>query len=266
MSVRSAGLRHPILVRPLARPDDLRFETALELGWPRSGGRPRREGDAMDEAQHHEGPVEHLLREEWQSLVDTERKITEAERRALHALFNRTHAARNANELDAEQQSTGDRIAHTVSKWFGSWTFLLVQFVILTTWIALNLDRWTHHWDNYPFDMLNLGLAFVAACSLPVLLMSQNRQQSKDSIVAEQDYQSDLRQEMEITALRALSEEILAIHQEQREILGRLDQLTGEVHRAVHEVHHTIHMGQPGQTGGASHAEHPPHRPRDTGA
>jgi uncharacterized membrane protein len=157
-----------------------------------------------------------------------------------------------------------------VSEWFGSWPFLLAQLVILTTWIAFNLDRWTHHWDNYPFNMLNLGLAFVAACSWPILLMSQNRQQAKDSIVAEQDYQSDLRQEMEITALRALSEEILAIHHEQREILGRLDQLTGEVHRAmgevhraVHEVHHTIHMGQPGPAGAASHAEHPPHGPRE---
>jgi|SRR5215211_2883945 len=222
----------------------------------------------MGETPHDESRIEHLLREEWQSLVGAGRKLTAAEHRAIHALLSGTHTARNANEIHAERQTTGDRIADTVSTWFGSWTFLLLQFLFLATWITFNSERWTHHWDGYPFDMLNVGLAFLAACSWPILLMSQNRQQSKDSIVAEQDYQSDLRQELEITALRALSEEILSIHREQREILGRLDQLTGEVHRAmsevhraVHEVHRTVHAGQSGEAGAASHPELLPHRP-----
>jgi uncharacterized membrane protein len=222
----------------------------------------------MGDPSHAESRFEHLLHEEWQALVETGRKLTAAENRALHALLTGTHTARNANDIHADRLSTGDHIAHAMSKWFGSWSFLLLQFVILTVWITFNLERWTHHWDNYPFDMLNLGLAFIAACSWPILLMSQNRQQAKDSIVAEQDYQSDLRQEVEITALRALNEEILAIHREQREILGRLDQLTGEVHRAmgevhraVHEVHHTVHQGRPGPAGAASHPTGEPQTP-----
>jgi uncharacterized membrane protein len=222
----------------------------------------------MGETPHDEGRFEHMLREEWQALTVAGRKLTAAENRAIHALLTGTHTARNANELHAEQQSSGDRIADTVSKWFGSWKFLLLQIGILMAWITFNEERWTHHWDSYPFDMLNIGLTFIAACAAPVLLMSQNRQQEKGSIVAEQDFQSDLRQELEITALRSLSEEILAIHREQREILGRLDQLTGEVHqamrevhRAVHEVHHTVHAGQPDQAGAIPHPQHSTHRP-----
>jgi uncharacterized membrane protein len=204
----------------------------------------------MDESSRQEGWVEHLVREEWQALAATERRLGAAEHRALEALLHRTHTARNVNELEAEQQTPGERMADRLAQHLGSWPFVLLQVAVLAAWLTLNEERWTHHWDGYPFDMLNLGLTFLAAFAAPILLMSQNRQQSKASMVADQDFQSDLRQELEITALRALSEELLAVHREQRELLGRIDELTrevhramGEVHRAVHEVHHTIHAG-----------------------
>jgi uncharacterized membrane protein len=195
----------------------------------------------MDGSSKPEGWIGHLLREEQQALATTERRLGDAEHRVLDALLHHTHTARNVNELAAERQTSGERVADRLAQALGSWPFVLLQVALLGAWVALNEERWTNHWDGYPFNMLNLGLAFLAAFAAPVLLMSQNRQQSKASLVAEQDYQADLRQEMEIAALQTLSEEILALHREQREILGRLDELTREVHRAVHEVHRTVH-------------------------
>lgn len=212
---------------------------------PASGGER-----VMDESDRQEGWIEHLVREEWQTLAAAERRLSAAEHRALEALLRRTHTVRNVNELEAEQQTPGKRLADQVAQYLGSWPFVILQVAVLGAWLTLNEERWTHHWDGYPFDTLNLGLTFLAAFAAPILLMTQNRQQEKTSLVAEQDFQSDLRQELEITTLRALTEEILAVHREQREILGRLDELTrevhhamGEVHTAVHEVHHTIHAG-----------------------
>jgi uncharacterized membrane protein len=202
----------------------------------------------MNDAREAEGWLEHFLKDEWLLLTAAEHKLSEAEHRALASLLHRTKTVRNANEIAAETRSTSHRIADWASNWMGSWTFVALQVVIFGIWITLNEEHWTSTWDGYPFNTLNLVLALMAALALPILLMSQNRQQARDRIVAEQDYQSDLRQELEITALRALSEEILSIHREQRQILGRLDQLTGEVHtavgemhRAVHEVHRTVH-------------------------
>jgi uncharacterized membrane protein len=202
----------------------------------------------MNDTREAEGWIEHLLKEEWTLLTAAEHKLTDAEHRALASLLHRTKTVRNANEIAQEQQTTSQQIADWASNWMGSWSFVIIQLVIFGAWLMFNEEHWTHHWDGYPFNTLNLMLALLATFALPVLLMSQNRQQIRDSIVAEQDYQSDLRQELEITALRALTEEILSIHREQRQILGRLDQLTGEVHqamgevhKAVHEVHRTVH-------------------------
>ncbi len=206
----------------------------------------------MNDTRETEGWIEHLLKEEWTVLTAAEHRLTEAEHRTLAALLHRTKTVRNANDLEAEQQTTAQRIADWASNIMGSWSFVVIQMLLFGAWLVFNEERWTRHWDGYPFNTLNLVLALLATFALPILLMSQNRQQDRDRIVAEQDYQSDLRQELEITALRALSEEILSVHREQLQILGRLDQLTsevhqtmGEVHRAVHEVHHTIHATKP---------------------
>ncbi|MGC4192502.1 MAG: DUF1003 domain-containing protein [Thermomicrobiales bacterium] len=58
----------------------------------------------------------------------------------------------------------------------GSWRFIIIQTAILISWIALNVIGWTHHWDPYPFILLNLALSFQAAYSAPIIMMSQNRQ------------------------------------------------------------------------------------------
>lgn len=75
-----------------------------------------------------------------------------------------------------QQRNFGDRVADFVATWVGSWTFLIIQSLLLVAWMALNIVGWRQHWDPYPFILLNLVLSFQSAFATPIILMSQNRQ------------------------------------------------------------------------------------------
>src|SRR5262249_17926522 len=80
-------------------------------------------------------------------------------------------------QLAAEQQRTfGDRVADLVAAAVGSWTFIIIQTLLLTAWVVINVIGWVEHWDPYPFILLNLLLSFQAAYASPIIMMSQNRQ------------------------------------------------------------------------------------------
>lgn len=104
----------------------------------------------------------------------------------------------NVNKAADEQLTTGDRIADAVASTVGSWRFIIIQSIFLFLWIVLNTVAWIYHWDPYPFILLNLALSFQAAYSAPFVMMSQNRQASKDRLTAENDYKTDLKGEQEI--------------------------------------------------------------------
>jgi uncharacterized membrane protein len=82
----------------------------------------------------------------------------------------------------------------------GSWKFMIVQSLILAAWIVANVMAWVHHWDPYPFILLNLALSFQAAYAAPIIMMSQNRQAAKDRLAAEQDYLVNTMAEEEVKA------------------------------------------------------------------
>jgi uncharacterized membrane protein len=95
---------------------------------------------------------------------------------------------RNVNEIHSEHMTFGARAADGFANAVGSWTFIIIQSVILAIWITLNVVAWIEHWDPYPFILLNLTLSFQAAYAAPIIMMSQNRQSMKDRLMAEQDY------------------------------------------------------------------------------
>ena len=97
--------------------------------------------------------------------------------------------------------TVGQRVADTVAATMGSWTFIIIQSVILAFWIALNITAYMQQWDPYPFILLNLALWFQAAYAAPVIMMSQNRQQDIDRESAEHDYQINIKAELEIELL-----------------------------------------------------------------
>jgi uncharacterized membrane protein len=84
----------------------------------------------------------------------------------------------------------------------GSWSFIIVQSVILTVWIILNVIAWMSHWDPYPFILLNLALSFQAAYAAPFIMISQNRQAERDRHQAEEDFQTNIEAEQRIEDLQ----------------------------------------------------------------
>jgi uncharacterized membrane protein len=110
-------------------------------------------------------------------------------------------AARNPNEVIEEQATRGEHIADAVARFGGSWAFIITFAVILSVYSAINVVLGKSAWDPYPFILLNLFLSMLAAIQAPVIMMSQNRQDKKDRVRGELDYDVNRRAESEIQGL-----------------------------------------------------------------
>ena len=112
----------------------------------------------------------------------------------------RLRAHRNPNEVIEEKATTGDHIADAVARFGGSWAFIITFGVALTIYTSINVGLGKSAWDPYPFILLNLFLSMLAAIQAPVIMMSQNRQDAKDRVRGELDYEVNRRSESEIQA------------------------------------------------------------------
>ena len=121
----------------------------------------------------------------------------------LHAAQQlvRLRATRNANEIIEEQETVGERVADVVAGFGGSWTFIIAFAIILTVYTTINVFLGGKAWDPYPFILLNLFLSMLAAIQAPVIMMSQNRQDTKDRLRSELDFDVNRRSETEIQGL-----------------------------------------------------------------
>jgi uncharacterized membrane protein len=113
----------------------------------------------------------------------------------------RVRANRNANEVIEEESTFGERIADAVASFGGSWTFIITFGVVLTVYTCINIYLKGKAWDPYPFILLNLFLSMLAAIQAPVIMMSQNRQDKKDRLRSELDFDVNRRAECEIQNL-----------------------------------------------------------------
>jgi CRP/FNR family cyclic AMP-dependent transcriptional regulator len=113
----------------------------------------------------------------------------------------RARANRNPNELIEEQSTWGQRLADSVARFGGSWSFIILFAVILIVYSAVNIVLRNRAWDPYPFILLNLFLSMLAAIQAPVIMMSQNRQDVKDRLRSELDFDVNRRAESEIQSL-----------------------------------------------------------------
>ena len=127
-------------------------------------------------------------------MADIIQKIQEARIRHHH----RHPPITNVNQAQIEAMTPGQRAADAFASAVGSWTFIIVQSIVLAVWIALNAIAWMRHWDPYPFILLNLALSFQAAYAAPIIMMSQNRQAAKDRLMAEEDYRVNMKAEEEL--------------------------------------------------------------------
>jgi CRP/FNR family transcriptional regulator, cyclic AMP receptor protein len=110
-------------------------------------------------------------------------------------------ASRNPNQIIEEEATFGERIADSVARFGGSWNFIITFGIILIAYTTTNLALKNHAWDPYPFILLNLFLSMLADIQAPVIMMSQNRQDTKDRLRSELDFDVNRRAESEIQAL-----------------------------------------------------------------
>ena len=113
----------------------------------------------------------------------------------------RLRAMRNPNEVIERKATFGERIADIVAGFGGSWTFIISFLVSLVGYTILQALLGQRGWDPYPFILLNLILSMLAAIQAPVIMMSQNRQDTKDRLRGELDFDVNRRAEAEIQGL-----------------------------------------------------------------
>jgi CRP/FNR family transcriptional regulator, cyclic AMP receptor protein len=113
----------------------------------------------------------------------------------------RLRAARNPNEVIETEMTFGERLADSVARFGGSWVFIITFGTILVVYTGTNITLGRSAWDPYPFILLNLFLSMLAAIQAPVIMMSQNRQDTKDRLRGELDYDVNRRAESEIQNL-----------------------------------------------------------------
>ena len=135
-------------------------------------------------------------------------ELRDTEQRLLTELRTLRRGARTSRASRPPQLTVGQRIADTVAANMGSWRFIIIQSAILVVWIILNVTAYIQQWDPYPFILLNLALSFQAAYAAPFIMMSQNRQQDIDRQKAENDFQVNVKAELEIELLHQKIDEL----------------------------------------------------------
>jgi uncharacterized membrane protein len=129
--------------------------------------------------------------------------LSSIEAEVIESLREGEVLARNVDMQFDEKRTFGQRLADRLATFGGSWKFIIIFMSVLFGWIALNtLVLITRRFDPFPFILLNLILSCLAALQAPVIMMSQNRQEAKDRLRAQHDYQINLKAEIEIRNLQ----------------------------------------------------------------
>ena len=147
---------------------------------------------------------------------------------AAHELV-RSRAMRNANEIIEQEATTPERIADSVARFGGSWSFIISFGVALIVYSSANVILGKRAWDPYPFILLNLFLSMLAAIQAPVIMMSQNRQDQKDRLRSELDFDVNRRAESEVQGLAGklnlVNERIADLEDLLREHMSRTEEI-----------------------------------------
>lgn len=143
--------------------------------------------------------MEEYLRE----LISTEKgRYTKLDREVVKSMVDQESIAKNINVELEHRYTRGERIADKIAEFGGSWNFLFMFAGVLFLWVFINslVFLW-RPFDPFPFILLNLFLSCLAAVQAPVIMMSQNRKESRDRLRAEEDYKINLKAELEIRSL-----------------------------------------------------------------
>lgn len=144
--------------------------------------------------------------------------ISALEEEVMKSLHDGALVADNLNKEFDQSLTLGERISDKVAEFGGSWRFIILFFAVMTVWIIVNsVYLLFQPFDPFPYILLNLALSLLAAVQAPIILMSQNRQEARDRLRAENDYQVNLKAELEV---RTLGEKLdLLIHHQWAHLL-----------------------------------------------
>jgi len=132
--------------------------------------------------------------------------------------------SRNSNAEHSNAQTISGKAADAIAKFVGSWPFILIFIACLLGWVVLNTLLLKRAVDPYPYILLNLILSCVAAIQAPVIMMSQNRQEEKDRLRAQNDYKTNLKSEI---LIEELYNRLDALSKKQEEIINMLNKGQG---------------------------------------
>lgn len=156
-------------------------------------------------------------------------ELTERDRKVLEHIARRSPVSRDLSSRSGD--SMGARVADRVASFGGSWTFIILFAAILAAWVILNGWLLTSPPDPFPFIFLNLMLSMVAAFQAPIIMMSQNRQAQKDREAAANDYEVNLKSELEIMRLHEKLDDLrmVALEGQFHALTERLDEIDAKV-------------------------------------
>lgn len=166
-------------------------------------------------------------------LDSPEVKLTSFERHVLQSILKKNTVSRDTQTEFDDNRTFGERLADRVAIFGGSWTFIIIFVCFLAAWIVLNailVSKTGETFDPYPYILLNLFLSMTAAIQAPIIMMSQNRQAEQDRLQAKNDYEVNLKSELEIQRLheklndlhKGEWEDIKSLQERQLGILERL--------------------------------------------
>lgn len=168
------------------------------------------------------------------------------EAQALIRDLRRHTVSDNVYEEIDEHATLGDRLADWLAAYAGSWRFILLFAGIMAAWIAANAHLGGAAFDPFPFILLNLTLSTLAALQAPVILMSQNRQATKDRAIAENDYQVNLKAEVQIADLHRKVDALVETLDAQTRLVNALvNARRQELNATVRVIEHTRANGVP---------------------
>lgn len=128
---------------------------------------------------------------------------------------------KSVNIIHEEQLTFGQKMSDMISEKVGSWGFILTFSLIIIVWITLNAYVLIQKpFDPFPFILLNLVLSCIAALQAPIIMMSQNRQEVKDSLRIENDYNID---QQSLALLKELQTEVISLKKDQKQLLELLE-------------------------------------------
>lgn len=151
------------------------------------------------------------------SLLSSEKgELTDLEFEVIHSMHEHELITKNVETALEQKWTLGERLADKIATFGGSWVFLICFAIFLGLWITINtVVMVTQPADPYPFILLNLILSCLAAIQAPIIMMSQNRQEAKDRLRSQNDYQINLKAELEIQYLHEKLDHLL-LHQWER--------------------------------------------------